>query len=161
MKKILITFLLLLSTNSVIAEQFICFDAQDNFLHKTSGDCLTLGICSGFNNTGLNPDCIIATQEEYDIASRFTEFDGNVVVGSRVVAMQQSEIDAINASDALASKLALRQGEKAQYDIIHLRALIEIILSEINILRVNDGLSQRTLIQLRNALEAKVDELTP
>jgi len=181
-------FYILLSiiiSTTVHAEMFVCFDAQDNFLTKREGDCLTLGICSSYNNTGLNPDCIIATQEEYDIASRFTEFDPNVVTGSRVVAMQQSEIDAINASDALAAQLSLRQGEKAQYDIIHLKALVILTMDELNTLRdwtvdfksavagastlaqlktavaALPTLNDRTLQQLRTALENKVDELTP
>jgi len=183
MKKYLLLFLLI--PTLAHAEMFVCFDAQDNFMDKRQGDCLMLGICSGYNNTGLNPDCIEATQEEYDIASRFTEFDPNVVTGSRVVAMQQSEIDAINASDTLSAKLALRAGEKLQYDVAHLKALVTITMDEINILRAWTAsfktatagastfanfktavaglptLSPRTLIQLRNAMETKIDELTP
>lgn len=183
MKKYILLFLLI--PTIAHAEMFVCFDAQQNFMDKRQGDCLTMGLCSDYNNQGLNPNCIIATDEEYNTALRFTEFDPNVVTGSRVVPMQQAEIDAILADEALQSKLDQRIGEKAQYNAIYLKSLVLIIIDEINIQRqwtvdfkaavagastlaqlktavaALPTLNPRTLQQLRTALENKVDELTP
>ena len=95
MKKIILVFTFLLITQLAHAGMFVCFDVDDNYKGKREGDCFTLGICSGYNNTGLNPQCIIATKEEYDLAGKFTER-----VGGTVVPMQQAEIDAILQAEA-------------------------------------------------------------
>ena len=101
------------------------------------------------------------------------------------VEMTQGEKDVVIAAQQADTLTALKAQEKAAYDIIHLKALVLITMDEINILRLwttqlktasatastltqfknNIGalptLNDRTIIQLRNALEAKVDELTP
>jgi crotonobetainyl-CoA:carnitine CoA-transferase CaiB-like acyl-CoA transferase len=103
MRKVYIITLILASFSlTAHAEMFVCFDEDGNYQSKRQGDCMTLGLCSDYNNQGLDEDCIIASKEEYDKASKYTERDGNAVVGSRVKDMEQSEIDAINAAEEAA-----------------------------------------------------------
>ena|SRR3990167_786700 len=101
------------------------------------------------------------------------------------VVKTQAEKDAADALERLLIRDDSRVNYKQQYDVVYLRALVEITMIEINDLRkwtadfkaatagastlaqlktavaALPTLSPRTLIQLRNALEAKVDELTP
>jgi hypothetical protein len=96
----------------------------------------------------------------------------------------QTEKDAADALEQLFIRNETRVSQKLQYDVVYLRALVEITMSEINDLRkwtrdfktatagastlaqfktavaALPTLNDRTLLQLRNSLEAKVDELT-
>jgi predicted DNA-binding protein (UPF0251 family) len=69
----------------------------------------------------------------------------------------QTNIDAATA----ASRVTIsRDGEKEAYDNKRLfRALVEVLLDEINALRTIEGLPDRTLAQARTAIQGKIDSL--
>jgi hypothetical protein len=101
------------------------------------------------------------------------------------VEMTQAEKNVVDAAEQIVIRDDNRVNYKAQYDVVYLRSLVEILISEINILRqrINSlesaikgastfaasktalgtlpSMTDRTLLQLRNSLETKVDELTP
>lgn len=69
----------------------------------------------------------------------------------------QANIDAATAAAGVASS---RDGEKSAYDNQRLfRALVEVLLDEINALRTIEGLPDRTLAQARTAIQGKIDSL--
>ncbi len=66
----------------------------------------------------------------------------------------------IDAATAAAKDTTSRDGEKDWYDNKRLfRALVEVLLDEINALRVIEGLPVRTLAQARTAIQGKIDNL--
>lgn len=66
----------------------------------------------------------------------------------------------IDAATQAARDTSLKDGEKNWYDQKRLfRALVEVLLDEINALRVIEGLPERTLAQARTAIEGKIDNL--
>ena len=99
MKK-LILFLLIPSI--AFAEPFVCYDAiSKRIIKRVGGDCKTLGLCTGPNYDGLLSNCIVATQEEYNKAGeKYVKFDGNVVSGSRIVDMDATEKNLLDAEEA-------------------------------------------------------------
>jgi len=96
---ILVVSLIMVTTNASAA-RFVCFNpTSKNVKGSAQGDCHELKLCSGYNNTGLNPNCIIATKQEFDKAqSKYTEYDANVVSGSRIVDMSASKIATIKGT---------------------------------------------------------------
>lgn len=82
--------------------------------------------------------------------------------GGAVVEMSQAEKDAVDA--VITAAIVLRQKEAAK-DIIDtlqsqgrmIRAFAEIIIREINILRALGSLPDRTLNQLKSAIQAEID----
>ena len=119
--KILLTILFLAFSSISHAEDFVCFDSvTTNVKGRLRGDCLALGLCTGFNNSGLRSDCIIAEQQEYEKAgNRFTQVDASLSVGNRVIDMTQPEIDAILAAEvqaAVDAKNALRASLDDKFD---------------------------------------------
>jgi hypothetical protein len=53
-----------------------------------------------------------------------------------------------------------RDGEKDSYDSKRLfRALVEVLLDEINVLRAIESLPDRTIAQARTAIRGKIDNL--
>lgn len=92
--RIFLTILFILLPSIAKAENWVCYDQTTMEITSTAqGDCLTLGLCSGFNNTGLNPSCFEATKEELTKAlGGYVKFDANSKV--RVVDMTQQEKDA-------------------------------------------------------------------
>lgn len=84
------------------------------------------------------------------------------VVGTLVQEMTQPEKDIVDQEIANARELAIRIGAKAGLDgfgqgSLLLRAFADIIKDEINILRGQHGLPDRTLSQLKTAIKNKVD----
>ena len=106
MKKLIILTILLLFSTLSYAETFVCqIDStpdERNHVYRRSGDCLNLGFCSGVNNTGLDVNCIIATEGEAQAVGSFKKIDKSATVGSRVVTMTQAEQDAIIAAETQA-----------------------------------------------------------
>ncbi len=102
MKKLLFCFLLLVA-GPASAEMWICYDVNMVPTKAVIGDCRALGLCSGFNNEGLLPNCFEATKEELSLAKQaFKKVDKAMVQGSRIVDMSQPEIDAIVTAQAQA-----------------------------------------------------------
>ena len=108
---------------------------------------------SGQSNTLINP----ASGVPGGVAMKFLK-----VVGSDVVEMSQAEKDSIAAEEAAALIVSVRGGAKSSLDQFEsygllLRALADIIKDEINILRAEHGLADRTLAQLRTAIKNRID----
>lgn len=109
--RLLILVASLLITTNAFAVNMVCFEqGTNNTQRRLQGDCYKKGVCQGYNNTNILPNCIIATQEEYNKASdRFTEYDANVVSGSRIVDMSTQKKQAILDAEALAQVNAQKQ----------------------------------------------------
>jgi hypothetical protein len=91
----ILTILFLFFATTAAAENWICYDeTTKQVTRKVQGDCLKLGLCSGFNNTGLQDNCFEASLIEWeDSKAGNKKFDGSIISGSRVVPMTQEEID--------------------------------------------------------------------
>lgn len=93
MRIFLITIFLLTSAKLVFAESWICYD-EEKRPTAIQGDCLALGLCTGFNNTGLKENCFEATKEEFEKAKESSvKFDPSVVTGNKIVDLTQEEKD--------------------------------------------------------------------
>jgi len=86
-------------------------------------------------------------------------------VAGSIVDMTQAEKDALDAAIAAAADAHTRsaaqqmlQGFEGQ--ALFLRAFADIIKDEINLLRAEHGLAPRTLLQLRNAILARINDGT-
>lgn len=100
---ILVLSILLLTTNA-FAEKWVC--QKGNSLIKKEGDGVRLGVCD-VNNTNIAPQCILATEEEYNLASQqYKKLDKSIVTGSRIIDMTQAEIDALVLSEQSAQAQA-------------------------------------------------------
>ena len=148
----------ILLTTTAYAEDWICFDSGDKHINRTvNGDGLRLGI-SGINNSNIDPDCILAVAPEFTNAKlAFKKVDTGLALGSRVIDWTQPEIDTFTQAQADAQTASNRQGAKDFHDVTAMKAFIKILIDEINILRANDGLGNRTIIQLRNSINAEID----
>jgi hypothetical protein len=66
----------------------------------------------------------------------------------------------IDAATAASKETTSRDGDKSWYDNKRLfRALVEVLLDEINALRTIEGLPDRTIAQARTAIQGKIDTL--
>jgi hypothetical protein len=77
-----------------------------------------------------------------------------------VIEMTQQEKDDLDADEASTLDTNQRTSAKAQFDGVGglaLRALCEIIISELNILRTTHSLADRTLAQLKSSIQSKID----
>ena len=98
-----IIFFLLLLCSPVYAEKFICFDATSKAITSVrQGDCKDMGLCSGFNNEGLQLNCIFANDIEWNSIEKYKKIDITSVTGNRVVNFTQAEKDALDAAEAQA-----------------------------------------------------------
>lgn len=84
------------------------------------------------------------------------------VSGGLVVQMTTAEINAINAANATALIAAAKAGGKTNFDNDYsdgrvLRAVVAVLLDEINILRANAALAAWTPAQARTAIQTKID----
>lgn len=106
----LLIALIVLSASTAFAEKFVCFDETTKHITKTAdGDCYSLGICSGFNKTGMDQNCISVDNEEYNTAKQqYKKYDPNIVTGNRFVDWDQAEIDAKVADDQLVTENNLK-----------------------------------------------------
>lgn len=107
MDRIILIIMFLLTPCIASAEYWVCYDNTTMEINKsTQGDCLKLGICSGFNNTGVQANCFNAKKVEYDKSKQSNvKYDGNNFV-NRVVDMTTQEIDVKEKPDKDAKKLA-------------------------------------------------------
>ncbi len=153
--KLLIIFLLLATTAH--AEKFVCYDDVTKHITQTArGDCLNLGICSGFNNIGMLNNCFLATTLEFDEARQsHKKVDTAQSAGGRVIDWTQVEIDAETASSVAALTTSVRSRALVNADDftitgVELRALIEVFNKRDNYL-VN------RIIELQNRVQAMID----
>jgi len=66
----------------------------------------------------------------------------------------------IDAATAAANRALADGAEKERYDDRKIfRALVEVLIDEINVLRTIEGLPDRTIAQARTAILAKIDSL--
>lgn len=80
-----------------------------------------------------------------------------IISGDTVSLMSQAERDAVDAALAAAALQADKDSEEARIDSERvLVALADIIKDEINILRAEHSLADRTLQQLKNAIKANI-----
>src|SRR3990167_8815095 len=92
--KTLIVFFLLIAP--AYAENWVCVDkGTGEILQSVRGDCLSLGICTGLDNTGIKKDCFEATEVEYNNSKIYGYKYVNDVIGKRIIELTQSEKDAI------------------------------------------------------------------
>ena len=148
MKKYLLLFILIPTIAN--AEMFVCYDQIGTFQSKQQGDCLSMGICSDFNNQGMREGCFEATVSEYNKASRFTVFDGNIVNGDRVIDMKQSDIDAILAAEQAAQEQATKEAQKATFDTPEWQSVLTVIKNNI--------VTIKTVEELTNEVKAEIDK---
>ncbi len=110
---------------------------------------------------------------EYDPADWFHSPDTSAVVGvprkywqrplaDPVLEMTQAEKDAVDAAAAAAAATAAKTGAKTRHDAEDgegraLRALVKLMVAELNILRAEHGLADRTYAQARTAIDAEID----
>lgn len=74
-----------------------------------------------------------------------------VITGDVIAEMSQSEKDAVDAALLSASRDAAIQGEVDNLESV-MRQLVKLMVQEINILRAEHGLADRTLAQVRQQL---------
>lgn len=85
------------------------------------------------------------------------------VVSGVVVELSPAEKAARNTASSAAALASLKVTAKEYVNTrpddigLVLRAVVKIMLTEINLLRTNAGLATRTATQLRNAIEAELD----
>lgn len=66
----------------------------------------------------------------------------------------------IDAATAAAGVTTSRDFDKVKYDIERtLRAIVELLVDELNVLRTIEGLPDRTIAQARSAIRNKIDTL--
>lgn len=105
------------------------------------------------NDVVINPDLSAVI----GIALKYWKHDN----GS-IVEMSQAEKDALDAAEQAAFELTVRTGSKAYMDNFNdfgliLRAMTSIMMKEINILRTEHSLANRTFSQLKTQIKSEVD----
>lgn len=105
------------------------------------------------NDVVINPDLSAVI----GIALKYWKHDN----GS-IVEMSQAEKDALDAAEQAAFELTVRTGSKAYMDNFNdfgliLRAMVSIMMKEINILRTEHSLANRTFSQLKTQIKSEVD----
>jgi hypothetical protein len=81
------------------------------------------------------------------------------IVGDEVLEMSQSEKDIITQAEQAQSSLNMELAKDIDMLETLNRALALVVLDEINLLRVEAGLSERTVEQLRTSVKNKYDTL--
>ncbi len=83
------------------------------------------------------------------------------ITGDSVVLVDQATRDARDAELAAAALTNKRESLKARYDTEDLlKAFADVMIDEINVLRQQHALSDRTAAQLRTALRNRLDQVT-
>lgn len=183
MKKLFFMLALIFVTTNVYAEKWICYEnvtegatTYDKIVKRVVGDCIKKGICTGPNNTGLNPGCFEAEGSEWaDSANEYSEVIITNLNGDRVKSLSQGKINDINSARATTRDQELRSSSKAAYDgagrdALIFKALVSVLIDEINLLRqeivdisnesqqiTDRTLAPRTLSQAKNAIKNKID----
>lgn len=99
MKYIITLIILLLTTPTVFAEPWVCFDSATKKVKRTvTGDGFKLGIC-GLNNSNIKSNCILATKDEYR-KSKNLYVKVDVTATPRVVDLTAQEISDIETAQA-------------------------------------------------------------
>lgn len=146
MRKILL-IIFLLAPQLCFAEQWIGYDNSTKKInYRNTGDCRTLGICSGFNNTGLKPYHFEAVGDEYNLSKEaYKKINISNAPGNRVIDMKQAEIDQILADQAQAEKDALiTRLEKFE---VSSEDIIIALIKRINIRIPNNEITKQEIIQ--------------
>lgn len=81
------------------------------------------------------------------------------ITGNNVTEMTQTEKDAVDQALDQASVDLNREGAKEQYELRLWKAFALVILGELNLLRTEHGLADRTVAQLKTAVLNKIDEV--
>ncbi len=159
MRVILIISVLLVFPTFASAEKWICYDQSTNEItRKVQGDCLALGICSNFNNTGMKSNCFEVTDGEYTKSfEQFVKVKSDNVVGNRVINKTQAEIDAINLTQQNQQVSDQRQESRDILTRREMLALIKAIVQEFNRSRTVDGVSTITEQQIKDALNNTIN----
>lgn len=106
---------------------------------KIQGDCLTLGLCSGANNTGLATNVFEAVGGEWnDAGGSNKKCDLQAPIGFRIVSLTAQEISDIANAQTSELDSALRTGAKAKYtgqtqDGQALRCFAKAVMDESNL----------------------------
>lgn len=83
-----------------------------------------------------------------------------IITGDVVTLASPAEQTVIDADIAVARDLAGKESEKEEYDAKRvLRAIVELLIDELNVLRTIEGLPDRTIAQTRSAIRNKIDTL--
>ena len=99
----------------------------------------------------------------FDVATH--KWDGSAFVpltaGDNAAIAATNAILSFNAQVAFTNAVRIQakqwlQDQFSEQDLLH-RAMLLVIMDEINILRANDGLGARTKVQLRNAIQSQID----
>jgi len=106
----------------------------------------------------LNPDLTIVGIPDFSVHAGAINTKYWKITGDNITLMDQSEKD---AEDARISS-ELLDGQRADYKAIAdldklFKAFAQIVLDEINLLRVKAGLSVRTIAQLKTAIKNQID----
>jgi len=99
--KTFFTLLFLLIAGQVNAEMWINYNISTLVIEgRRIGDCKKLGICSGFNNSGVSLGWFEAVKNEYDNAGLSNKkVDLSQSVGNRIIDKTQAELDAEVAAE--------------------------------------------------------------
>jgi len=158
-KLLLIIMFLLISTNAHSA-YWIKYDIATTFNPRcVTGDGVKVGAVTSYATYGIPLSGWLRSNitECPDANQSNVKVDSGIIVGSRIVPMTQTEIDAVALAKQQAATLSLHNSAKGEFNNTHLKAFIKILLNEINILRSQHSLSNRTMLQLRNAINAEID----
>ena len=195
MKKTLILLAIILAmTTNAYAERWIqCVPVTIGSVSydrpvKRDGDCQTLNLCTGNNNTGLLATVFEAQGSEWNDASGSNaKCDISASAGDRIIELTAQELSDIATTQTLNQDLVLRQESKGRFDGQTvdgqvLRCLSVILMKEINIARkwtldlksevastnsLNNfktrvatlpNLNPRTLSQIKNAMKQCIDD---
>ena len=193
MKKIILILALCLLPINAHAERWIqCIATTVGTVNwenpqRVEGDCLSLGLCSGPNNTGIATNVFEAVGSEWnDAGGAAKKCDRLAPVGSRIINLTAQEIADIAAALDSQNESALRVSSKEQFNGQtvtgqSLRCMSNIIKDEINITRkwtrdfkievaaatnladlktrvaTLPTLSDRTLAQFKSAMQTCID----
>ena len=164
MKKfILLIFILLISVNAYSAS-ILEYDPLDSLIE---GRVLWYEISMNTTNFLSDPNDINTLFPNHLLNPDLSNVDGILkkywkVVEGDVVEMTQLEKDIIDQDEVNAEDLEIRETAKSRFDGFNSvglkeRAVLELIVEQINILRVNDGLSVITREQAIQAIKDKID----
>ena len=129
-----------------------------------TGPSASLAKYEGRTDVVINPDlsALVTLDGNFEITAYLVpRNDWKHDTGS-IVTMTAGEISARDAAQAAAHDLSTREGAKNgllgfQSQSLLMRAFADIIKDEINILRALHSLPDRTLTQLRSAMDSRVD----
>lgn len=123
---------------------------------------MSMAVSSYALNVALGIDCLVPSAEYRGSTTENTEAQYNDLVWTDA-RPQPTWADIVNNEAQCLQNIQNIQtandkvAAKAEFETRELKAFVKILIDEINILRANDGLSNRTIQQLRNAIDAEID----